>query len=481
MRLPIINYQNVFKFLILAISFVSSSHVFGQDQVKALIKKHQIPESKLSIILEDTESDERLIEINPKKSRSPGSVAKLFTAFAAMDLLDKRFQWKTEAYIDQKFKNKKKIDHLLILGGGDPNFSIEDLEDLVSEIRTKGIDEITEGIYLDLSFFKQRKNSTGSFDQSPLRPYNTMHSALIINSNKIDLNFSINPKTKKIDITPLFLPDDIKIQNNLSIGSGDCRNFRSQVSFREQLRKKILTIVIDGLFPAACSEIDHDLAITKTEHYFFGAFKKIWLDSGGKINGYFKRKRKSDRNLLIAQTFSNDLDSALRLMLKESDNLTARNIFLSLTGDSIRKEYRSTRKFLYRSMKENNIYWPYQNFIENGSGLSRKARLRPESIMSLIEKIDQDTKYSEIRSMLPISGIDGTLKNIYRSNLLLGQMKLKTGTLNGVRCLAGFVSSVSGKNYRFVFMHNNFDDHDYDLHSFTEELLSVIVMEKLSS
>ena len=308
-----------------------------------------------------------------------------------------------------------------------------------------------------------------------------MHSALIINSNKIDLNFSINPKTKKIDITPLFLPDDIKIQNNLSIGSGDCRNFRSQVSFREQLRKKILTIVIDGIFPAACSEIDHDLAITKTEHYFFGAFKKIWLDSGGKINGYFKRKRKSDRNLLIAQTFSNDLDSALRLMLKESDNLTARNIFLSLTGDSIRKEYRSTRKFLYRSMKENNIYWPYQNFIENGSGLSRKARLRPESIMSLIEKIDQDTKYSEIRSMLPISGIDGTLKNIYRSNLLLGQMKLKTGTLNGVRCLAGFVSSVSGKNYRFVFMHNNFDDHDYDLHSFTEELLSMIVMEKLSS
>ena len=173
--------------------------------------------------------------------------------------------------------------------------------------------------------------------------------------------------------------------------------------------------MIDGIFPAACSEIDHDLAITKTEHYFFGAFKKIWLDSGGKINGYFKRKRKSDRNLLIAQTFSNDLDSALRLMLKESDNLTARNIFLSLTGDSIRKEYRSTRKFLYRSMKENNIYWPYQNFIENGSGLSRKARLRPESIMSLIEKIDQDTKYSEIRSMLPISGIDGTLKNIYLS------------------------------------------------------------------
>ena len=104
-----------------------------------------------------------------------------------------------------------------------------------------------------------------------------------------------------------------------------------------------------------------------------------------------------------------------------------------------------------------------------------------KEIAKLSEKIDEDKKYSEIKSMLPISGIDGTLKNIYRSNLLLGQMKLKTGTLNGVRCLAGYVTTTSGKNYRFLFMHNNFDDHDYELQSFTEELLSMIVMEKLSS
>ena len=100
--------------------------------------------------------------------------------------------------------------------------------------------------------------------------------------------------------------------------------------------------------------------------------------------------------------------------------------------------------------------------------------------MSLIEKIDQDTKYSEIRSMLPISGIDGTLKNIYRSNLLLGQMKLKTGTLNGVRCLAGFITSKSGKEYRFVFMHNNFDEYDYNLRLFSTELLEMIIREEVN-
>ena len=115
---------------------------------------------------------------------------------------------------------------------------------------------------------------------------------------------------------------------------------------------------------------------------------------------------------------------------------------------------RNTRKAVYKSMKNNDVQWHNRNFIENGSGLSRKTRLKPESVMGLLKKIDQETKFLEIKSMLPVSGIDGTLKNIYRSETLRGQMKLKTGTLNGVRCLAGFITSKTGKKYRFVFMHN---------------------------
>ena len=116
-------------------------------------------------------------------------------------------------------------------------------------------------------------------------------------------------------------------------------------------------------------------------------------------------------------------------MLKESDNLSARNIFLRISDiNQIEKEYRLMRRLSYESMKKNKIHWHYTNFIENGSGLSRKTKIKPESVISLIQKIDEDDKYSEIESMLPVSGIDGTLKNIYRSETLRGQMRLKTGT-----------------------------------------------------
>ena len=470
--------KTILKVLVLLAIIFSNTDVLAS--VDALIKKHQIPENKLSIILEDSESGERLISINPSTTRSPGSVTKIFTAFAALDLLGEAYQWRTDAFIEKENNNKEIVDHLLIRGGGDPSFSLKDLEKLILNIRAKGIREIRDDIYFDQTFFRQRKKSTAKFDKSPLRPYNTMHSSLIVNSNKIDLSFNLNEQTGKPDITPLFLPIGIEIENNLSVGSGKCKDFRSKVTFDEKFRKQTLTILINGVYPAQCKNLDHDLAITRTEHYFFGVFKKLWLNSGGTINGYYKKKNKSNKHVLVAHVFSEELSTALEMMLKESDNLTARNIFLSLPEFSKRKELRNSRKLLYGSMKENNIYWHFRNIIDNGSGLSRVTRIKAESVMSLIQEIDQGTKFSSVKSMLPISGVDGTLKNIYQSKLLRGQLRLKTGTLNGVRCLAGFITTKSGNEYRFVFMHNNYDEYDYDLRSFTTELFNMIVNDSLT-
>ena len=475
----ILHHQTILKSLALLVIFFTNS-ADASTATDALIKKHQVPESKLSILLEDSESGERLININPNASRSPGSVAKLFTAFAALDLLGAGHQWKTDVFIEGKINDQGVVDHLVIRGGGDPSFSVEDLESLILKIRAKGIREIRDDIYFDLSFFRQRKKSTAQFDQSPLRPYNTMHSSLIVNSNRLDLLFNLNDETGKPDVMPLFLPAGVKIENNLSVGSGNCRDFRSQVTFDEKFRNQTLTILINGVYPAQCKSLDHDLAITRTEHYFFGVFKKIWLDSGGIINGYYKKKNKSNKHVLIAEVFSDDLSSALKLMIKDSDNLTSRNIFLSLPKLSKRKELRNSRKILYQSMKENDIDWHFRNMIDNGSGLSRETRIKANSVMSLIQKIDQGAKFSSIKPMLPISGVDGTLKNIYQSKSLRGQLRLKTGTLNGVRCLAGFITTKSGKEYRFVFMHNNYDAHDYELRSFTTELLNMIVNESVT-
>ena len=82
----------------------------------------------------------------------------------------------------------------------------------------------------------------------------------------------------------------------------------------------------------------------------------------------------------------------------------------------------------------------YNTFFENGSGLSRKTAIKPESILSLLKAIKQHPSSDIFMRSLPISGVDGTLENQYKTDLLTSRLKLKTGTLDGVSGLAGFVT-----------------------------------------
>ena len=71
--------------------------------------------------------------------------------------------------------------------------------------------------------------------------------------------------------------------------------------------------------------------------------------------------------------------------------------------------------------------------------------------------------------------MDGTIERKYKTDLLIRKLKLKTGTLDGVSGLAGFITGVSGREYAFVFLHNDIPDHPYKISSFREGLLNWVV------
>ena len=126
-------------------------------------------------------------------------------------------------------------------------------------------------------------------------------------------------------------------------------------------------------------------------------------------------------------------------------------------------------------LNSNDVSMTYNTFFENGSGLSRKTKMKPETIMSLLKAIKQHPSSDIIIRSLPISGVDGTIENQYKTDLLKKRLKLKTGTLDGVSGLAGFVTGLSGTEYAFVFLHNDIPDHPYKISSFREGLLNWVV------
>jgi D-alanyl-D-alanine carboxypeptidase/D-alanyl-D-alanine-endopeptidase (penicillin-binding protein 4) len=94
--------------------------------------------------------------------------------------------------------------------------------------------------------------------------------------------------------------------------------------------------------------------------------------------------------------------------------------------------------------------------LVNGSGLSREARLRPEVLTAVLLDMDQDRLVGpEFRAALSIGGLDGTLRRRFDEDELSGRVRGKTGSLNGVYCLTGYVDASDGTTYAFAILLND--------------------------
>jgi D-alanyl-D-alanine carboxypeptidase/D-alanyl-D-alanine-endopeptidase (penicillin-binding protein 4) len=93
--------------------------------------------------------------------------------------------------------------------------------------------------------------------------------------------------------------------------------------------------------------------------------------------------------------------------------------------------------------------------VENGAGLSRKARISARHIADLLQRVMDSPFHAELESSLPILGIDGTVKRRFRDSDMAGYAHLKTGTLHGVKSIAGYVKAHDGKQWIVVFIVNN--------------------------
>jgi len=439
-----------------------------QQKVAQYLKRTGARSADWGIRVLDPEDNKVLVEVNHDNAFLPASVMKLVTTAAAVEKLGPDFRYYTGVYTNGTLDEYGVLDgDLILVGRGDPNLmdSYGDLgqpsalPNLAEKIRKIGIRAITGNIVGDDSYFAPSadvKGGTAAAEKGTL--YGAPVTALSINNNVINVTARApkSGKTVTVELEPR--TSHFRIRNQATVGGGDAKQTLSI-----QLLRASNTLVVSGTLPASKS-VTRTIVLNKPAETTAAIFKDELERRGVKINGETRAihygdvpKEAKESWLLVTEHESAPLVRGLEIINKRSQNLHAEMLLRTLGAElhgfgsfgSRETGLEAVKAFLIEAGIYNESIRLY-----DGCGLSRENFLTPRFQTDLLEFLLRRPYFNLFFNTLAVSGTDGTLRNRLSSGNVKGSINAKTGSLNGVATLSGYITTKSGKILIFSIFTN---------------------------
>jgi len=418
--------------------------------VRVELRNSNIPESAYGAMVMEA-GGRILLAHNDRLPMNPASVMKIITTHAALDLLGPAFSWRTEVLATGPLGEGRLDGDIILKGGGDPKLTMERFWMLLRDARARGIRDIAGDLVIDRSVFQVDDVDPGQFDGEPTRPYNAGPDALLINYRSARVTFIPDLQSRSIRIVTEPPVGSVRIVNELSAIDGACDEWpeRGEVDLARG------SLTFRGNFPLACGERVRHVLLPDPLDYVQALFRHLWEGLGGSFSGRARFGSSPADARPIASIESASLADIVRDINKNSNNVMARQLFLSLgllreppvTLDNSREALSAW--LLQKGIAAQEIV------VENGSGLSRKERVAPRTLARLLESAWFAPIGPELASSLPVAGVDGTLKLRFAGTAIAGRAHLKTGFLDNVRSIAGFLHGQQGRTLIVVSIINH--------------------------
>ncbi len=393
--------------------------------------------------MQEASSQKVIVSHNIEKAMNPASVMKLLTSFVALKKLGHSFTWKTDFLTDSAIDEEGTLrGNFFIRGGGDPFLTHAILENVMLSLKRQGLKNIQGNIVLDRSAFDLPLTHAGDFDGETLRPYNTPPNALLLDFQTIALEFST--QNGVLNVSPLTPLKNFHLDfKNVILSKGACtKAWDNFLTFKVENT----TLHISGKMPACPKEIFYLMPFDDLTHADL-LLRGILNEVGIFFNGKIRDGNTPEGTELLLRHTSDTLGNALKSVNKYSNNVMARQLFLSLSlNGNAPATLSKSRAVAKQVLMDENLYFP-ELVVENGAGLSRLARISARHLNQLLLQIWEDPLMPELLSTLPVMGMDGTLKRNFKHSKLKGRAHFKTGTLNDAKAFAGFLHGKKGKRY----------------------------------
>ncbi len=421
--------------------------------IAQLVNTSGIPKKDISIYIKEAGNSNRVVaSLNANTPRTPASVIKVLSIYAAVLKLGFNYRWPTQFYTAGRIASGVLRGDLIVKGFGDPTLSDKDLPGLVAQIKAKGIRKITGNIVIDRSYFNVGTKNNSGFDRHTYSPYNAMPDAMMFNEriSTICVTPRQNSVTKQI-------PDgSYRLVNNLKPVNKPCRGRYSWPSFKIDKSQAIPTVLLRGPISKKCGTRKLCQVITKPYKTFYYALKDALQKGGVAVNGGFRINKVPANAKVLFTHYSKPLEKIVSKTAKKSNNLYARHLMLYLGAQmygapSTLKKGRSAVEYILKSrgaLRGGTLH------VDNGCGLSRTSKITAKLLADVL-----DHAYSKYgrrwMNILSIAGVDGTIKRRFRGTVVRNRAWMKTGTLKRVKNIGGYVKSRNGRLYTVVILVNS--------------------------
>jgi D-alanyl-D-alanine carboxypeptidase/D-alanyl-D-alanine-endopeptidase (penicillin-binding protein 4) len=420
------------------------------DSVVNALKGANVPIAAIGVSVLPVTGQGPMLAVNEATPMNPASTMKLVTTLSGLELLGPQYSWRTDALAVAPLVNGTLEGDLFLRGSGDPRFVVEHFWLLVQRLRGVGVREIRGDLVLDRGAFDAVAHDPGAFDGESLRPYNAGPDALLLNYKSVSFHFVPDAEARQVRVYAIPQLAGMTVPTTVRAIEGSCNDWRARLGgdFSDPMRPQFR-----GGFPLSCGDRVWHVSLFSHTQYADALFRSLWSTSGGAWRGRARDGVVPADARRLAQHESESLAEVIRDINKFSNNVMARQLFLTVGSEvskmpaNIERSQRVIGDWLVSKGLHRREF-----VLENGAGLSRIERLTAAGLARLLLAAYAGPLMPEFVSSLPLVGVDGTMR---KRAAAAGSAHIKTGLLADTRAVAGYVLAVSGRRYVVVAFVNH--------------------------
>ncbi len=463
------NYlSRCFVTLLLFFAVAQSNFVWAQNlplSVVNLLRERQIPDDSIGIVVLPANAAkisglvDKSLNWQGNKSMQPASTIKVVSSLAALELLGPGYRGFTVLSSTNALKDSKLQGNLVLQGRANPDLTRAHLLAMLNELKASGVTQIEGDLLIDRNWFMPARPDLGvaAFDETPEFVYNFIPDALSLNFNLVDLR--LEATSLQIAITLREPLNGIELVNQLTLNDLPCKDWEGKWQ-TPKLGSKPNQIVFSGSFPRQCL-VNTQMNLLDRTVFAEHLFSTLWKSIGGQWQGKARELDSTQASALPPLTEwvrreSRPLSELIRDVNKRSDNAVSRLIYAALgaTGDRSEPTQVAADRQLGYWLRSKTID-PTGVVMDNGSGLSRLARISPLQLAQVLQAGYASRWAPEFLASLPVVGVDGSMRRRLNNSVAAANARIKTGSINHVSAVAGYVTDRQQQPWVTVVMINH--------------------------